>query len=157
VIPGLFIGALGAVIMTQLSSSSDFLNTVLPAECFFGFGLGLTMLPAISTATNHAEPRDAGVTAATSNTASQVGASAGTALLNTIAVSVASAYVLSHPKSSALVSDATLHGFAVASRWVVALLVGAAVVGGVLIDAHPRKDEEERAAIPPVALLEPEL
>jgi len=156
-IPGLLIGALGAVIMTQLSPTSDFLNTVLPAECLFGFGLGLTMLPAISTATNHAEPRDAGVTAATSNTSNQVGTSAGTALLNTIAVSATSAYVLSHPKSGALVSDATLHGFAVASRWAVALLVGAAVAGGVLIDAHPRKDEEERAAIPPIALLEPEL
>jgi EmrB/QacA subfamily drug resistance transporter len=157
VIPGLFMAAMGAVIMTQLSPASDFLNAVLPAECLFGFGLGLTMLPALSTATNHAKSGDAGITAATSNTSSQVGASAGTALLNTIAVSAASAYMLSHSKSSGLVSDATLHGFGVASRWVVALLVGAAVVGGVLIDAHPGKDEEERAGIPPIALLEPEL
>jgi EmrB/QacA subfamily drug resistance transporter len=157
VIPGLLIAASGAAILTQLSASSSFVNTVLPAQCLFGFGLGLTMLPAISTATERAEPRDAGVTSAATNTANQVGTSAGTALLNTIAVSAASAYVLAHAGSRAVVSDATLHGFAVASRWATGLLLGAAIVGGLLIDAHPRLDDEARTGIPPLALLEPEL
>jgi EmrB/QacA subfamily drug resistance transporter len=156
-IPGLLIATSGAAIMTQLSPSSDYLNTILPAQCLFGFGLGLTMLPAISTATNRAKPADAGVTAATSNTSNQVGTSAGTALLNTIAVSAASAYLLAHPRSAAMGSDAALHGFAVASRWAAGLLLAAAVVAGLLINAHPRKDEEARAAVPAIALLEPEL
>jgi EmrB/QacA subfamily drug resistance transporter len=157
VIPGLLIAASGAAFMAHLSSSSDFLNTVLPAECLFGFGLGLTMLPTISTATNRAEPRDAGVTAATANTCQQVGTSAGTALLNTIAVSAAAAYALSHAKGASLISDASLHGFATASRWAVGLLLAGAIAGGLLINAHPGKDDEELGSVPAIALLEPEL
>jgi EmrB/QacA subfamily drug resistance transporter len=157
IIPGLLITAMGMLILSQLSSSSDFLNTVLPAECCFGLGQGFVYLSAISTATNHAEPRDAGITSATANTAQQVGTSAGTALLNTVAVSAASAYLLSHPKSSGLVTDASLHGFATSSRVAVLIIVAAAVIGGLLIDAHPKQDEEERMAVPSVAQLEAEL
>jgi EmrB/QacA subfamily drug resistance transporter len=157
VVSGLLVTALGALVLTRLSPTSDFLNTVLPAECLFGLGLGFTMLPAISTATNHAEPRDVGITSAVANTSSQVGSSAGTALLNTVAVSAASAYVLSHPKSSGLASEASLHGFAMASRVAVLLLLAAAVIGGLLIDANPKREGDEHAGIPPMALLEPEV
>jgi EmrB/QacA subfamily drug resistance transporter len=145
VIPGLVIASLGGVVLSRLSPASDFFNSVLPAECFFGFGLGITILPVISTATNHAEARDAGITAATSNTSSQVGTSAGIALLNTIAVSAGAAFALGRPRTSTLLTDATLHGIAAAGRWVTVLLLAAAVLGGVLIDAHPKRDAEERA------------
>ena len=156
-IPGLLVAASGAAIMTQLSPSSDYLNTIFPAQCLFGFGLGLTMLPAISTATNRAEPADAGVTAATANTSTQVGTSAGTALLNTLAVSTAAAWLLAHPASASSASDAALHGFAMASRWATGFLLAGAVIAALLINAHPRKDEEQLGAIPAIALLEPEL
>ena len=38
--------------------------------------------------------------------------------------------------------EATVHGFAVASGWAAASLVLAAVVGGILINAHPGRDNE---------------
>jgi MFS family permease len=59
-----------------------------------GVGFGLSLAPSFSTGTLGLAPQDAGVGSATVNTSQQVGGSIGTALLNTLAASAASAYLV---------------------------------------------------------------
>jgi EmrB/QacA subfamily drug resistance transporter len=142
IIPGLLIAALGVALLTRLTPDASYVTHVLPTELLLGLGLGLALVPCISTATNHAEPRDVGITSATTNTSQQIGASIGTALLNTIAATASAAYLASHAHTPANVTAATVHGYAVASAWATGSLVLAALVAGVLIDAHPGRDDQ---------------
>ena len=127
-------------LLTQLTPDASYVSHVLPTEILLGLGLGMAMVPCISTATNNAEPRDVGITSATTNTSQQIGASVGTALLNTIAATTTAAYLATHARTPATVGQATVHGFAVASGWAAGILAGGALIGGVLINAHPGHD-----------------
>ncbi|HEX4245765.1 MAG TPA: MFS transporter [Acidimicrobiales bacterium] len=149
VIPGLLIAAVGVFLLTQLTPEASYVTHVLPAEILLGLGLGISIVPCISTATNHADPRDVGVTSATTNTSQQIGASIGTALLNTVAATASAAYIASHTKTAGLASRATVHGFAVASGWAAGILLLAGVIGGILINAHPGRDAPHRAPAVP--------
>jgi hypothetical protein len=91
------------------------------------------MVPAFSTATQRVSPREAGVASATVNTASQIGGSLGTALLNTSATSATASYLALHalaPRAAGLV-----YGFSVATAWGVAILLLGALAAAVLINA----------------------
>ena len=70
----------------------------------------------------------AGVASAIVNTASQIGGSLGTALLNTIAISATAGFV--GPRAAALV-----HGFSVATGWGTAILLFGALAAALLITA----------------------
>ena len=96
VVPGLLLAALGVALFTQLTPDASYWTNVLPSELLLGFGLGLAIVPCISTATQNAEPKDVGVTSAMTNTSQQIGASIGTALLNTIAAAATATYLTSH-------------------------------------------------------------
>jgi len=94
--------------------------------------------PAISVATSDVEPRFAGVAAAAANTATQIGGSVGTALLNSLAVAATASYAVAHgPSSTALV-----HGYATATGWSAGALALAAVVV-VLCVRTPRPTKED--------------
>jgi hypothetical protein len=72
------------------------------------------------------------------NTSQQIGASIGTALLNTLAAAATATYLAAHARGTRdLVAKATVHGYATASAWVAGIFVVAAVIGGVLINVHP--------------------
>jgi EmrB/QacA subfamily drug resistance transporter len=146
VIPGLLIAALGVALLTQLTPGAYYASHVLPTELLLGLGLGLALVPCISTATNKAEPRDVGITSATTNTSQQIGASIGTALLNTIATAATASYLATHAPTPTAVADATVHGFAVASGWAAGSMVLAAVVAAALIDANPARDSRRATA-----------
>jgi predicted MFS family arabinose efflux permease len=144
IVPGLLMACLGVALLTQLTPGASYVTHILPTELLLGLGLGLAIVPCISTATNNADPRDVGITSATTNTSQQIGASIGTALLNTIAATATAAYLATHPRSSSVVAAATVHGFAVASAWAAGSLALGALVGGILIDAHPGRDGRPR-------------
>jgi len=127
-VPGLLVAASGIALLTQLQPGTDYWTLVLPAEVLLGAGISSAMVPAFSTATQRVDPREAGIASATVNAAQQIGASLGTALLNTIAISASAAY--RGPRAAALV-----HGFSVATGWGAAILVLAAVAAGLLINA----------------------
>lgn len=121
---GMVLGAMGMVLFTKLPANSDYLGHVLPGLVVTGLGLGLIFAPATASATAWIEHRDAGAASALVNTSQQVGGSMGTALLNTIAVSVTSrsltGWTGAAPNSlasRALATDATLHGYTVAFWW----------------------------------------
>ncbi|CAI9417795.1 MFS transporter [Nocardioides sp. T2.26MG-1] len=122
VAPGLIVAAGGLAVLTQLTPSSGFLTTILPAEVLVGLGIGCVFTPSIAVATSGVDPRQAGVAAATANTAMQIGSSVGTAVLNTIAVAATRDY-------AGTPTQALVHGFATATGVAaVALLAGALLV-----------------------------
>ena len=112
---------------------------MLPAELLIGVGLGLSVMPLFATATREADPADAGATGAAANMAQQLGASVGTAVLNTIAATATASYVASHRGLSGGAAMAVSHGYSVASVWAVAVLVLAALIGGALITTRPSR------------------
>jgi EmrB/QacA subfamily drug resistance transporter len=134
-VPGLLVAAAGMALLTQLQVGSSFVLLILPAEVLLGAGIACVMVPAFSTGTLGVDPREAGVAAATVNTASQIGASIGTALLNTVAASATVAYFASHRIGSVGRSQGLVHGYSVATEWGTAIFVLAAVIVAVMVNA----------------------
>ncbi len=129
--PGLAVGAIGMATLTSLHAGGGFAAHVLPAEILLGLGMGAVFVPAFSTATLGVQPREAGVASALAGTAQQVGASVGTALLNTIAAAATARYLVAHLHAPLPV--ALVHGYATAAGWAAAILLGAAVTVAVLM------------------------
>jgi len=134
--PGALTAAAGMLILTQIQVDSGYLTHVLPAEILLGIGIPCVMAPAFNIGTRGVDPRQAGVAAATVNTATQIGASLGTALLNTIAASATVAYLAGLRPSTGVINQALVHGYAVAAAWAAGVLVLGAITTAVLIDAQ---------------------
>ena len=126
---GMLLAMMGMVLFTRLTPYSDYWSHVLPGLVVTGLGLGLILAPAIASATAAIEPRDAGAASAMVNTVQQIGGSIGTALLNTIAVTVTTR-ALVHAKGNVAQAfgvhqgtfaqaqrSATVHGYSVAFWW----------------------------------------
>jgi EmrB/QacA subfamily drug resistance transporter len=145
--PGLLIAAIGMALFSRLTPGSSYVAGVLPTEVLLGLGVGLAMVPCVSTATSHSRAQDVGITSAMTSTSQQIGASIGTALLNTIAATATATYVAAHAHSARLAARATVHGFALATKWAAAALVIGAIVAVVLIDADPRSVRVEAAQV----------
>jgi hypothetical protein len=106
----------------------------------------------VAVATSGVDPQDGGVASATVNTAQQVGASIGTALLNTIAASATATYLADHHGGSTL-RDATVHGYSVAATWALGIMLGTALLVAVFINADPRKPVAPKAPAEPADAL----
>ena len=131
---GMIVAAGGLVILaTQLSPSTSYPAAILPALLVFGAGLGVVFGCALNTATYGAAPADAGVASAMVNTCQQVGGSIGTALLNTIAASALSSYLLAHGHSPTATADATVHSYVVAFWVSAAIFAGAAIASALVL------------------------
>jgi EmrB/QacA subfamily drug resistance transporter len=141
---GLVAAAGGMVILaTQLGLTTNYAAVILPALIVIGLGLGLVFGCGLNTATYGADPADAGVASAMVNTCQQVGGSIGTALLNTIAASALSSYLVTHGDSAAAQAGGAVHSYVVAF-WVSAgIFAGSAAVcalvlrSGLLIQQEP--------------------
>jgi EmrB/QacA subfamily drug resistance transporter len=124
--PGFVLAASGMLVLTRLHPGSSYLTGVLPAEILLGVGIASVMMPASNLATSRVDARSAGIASAALNTAQQVGASLGIAVLNTLAASTAAAYLIAN--GAATRADALVHGYAVAAVWGALLLLAGAVV-----------------------------
>lgn len=119
---GMLISAAGLALLAQIGADSSYVTGVLPGTTLFGAGLGLVFGSVFGLGTLGVAGADAGIASATLNVANQVGGSVGTALLNTIATSAATAYLSAHHgsvPSSRLVTEAAVHSYTVAF-WVAA-------------------------------------
>jgi EmrB/QacA subfamily drug resistance transporter len=115
---GMALSTMAMVLFTRITPYSDYWGHVLPGLVVMGLGLGLIFAPAIASATAHVQSRDAGAASAIVNTSQQIGGSIGTALLNTIAVTVGTRALLhSTAPPSQMMAIATLHGYSVAFWW----------------------------------------
>lgn len=156
---GMLLGALGMILFTRLPVTDQYWAHVFPGLVILGLGLGLVYAPATSTATGGVHAEDAGATSALVNVTQQIGGSIGVALLNSIAIAYATAYIaaqfnqngLPAPGSSlaGIVTAGTLHGTSIAYWIAAAFFVCGAVVtlvllpNGVVRVAAPDEPEEE--------------
>jgi len=131
-VPGLAVTAVALLMLSRLTVDSGYVAQVLPAEIVLGAGLGCVFVPAFNVATTGVGPREAGIASAVVNTSQQVGASVGTALLNTVATSATAAYAASHVGASRV--EALVHGFSTGALVAAGLLAAAAVLAFVLLE-----------------------
>jgi hypothetical protein len=149
---GLVIAAGGMVVLaTQLGVTINYAAWILPALVLIGLGLGLVFGCGLNTATYGADQADAGVASAMVNTCQQVGGSIGTALLNTIAASALSSYLVTHGTSPAAQAGAAVHSYVVAFWVSAAIFAGAAVVCGLVLRSGVLIQRQGRDAAPGVA------
>ncbi|GAA2131944.1 MFS transporter [Kitasatospora kazusensis] len=142
IVPGLLLAASGMAWLTQMKVDSPYAAMVLPAEILLGLGMGLVFMPSMSLATLGVAPDEAGAAAATINSAQQVGGSIGTALLNTIAASVTTTYLVGRNAADPLVKAAgSVRGYAVATGVAMGILLCASVIAFLLINHRPAPGE----------------
>ena len=133
-VTGMLMAAFGMVLLTRIGVDTNFWTHVFPAELFISFGMGVTFGPMSNTALVGVADHDAGVASALINTTQQIGGSLGTAMLNTIAASAATSYIVGHraglttpDQLLALRGIAAIHSYTVAF-WVSAALIGSAAI-----------------------------
>ncbi len=149
-IPGLAMGVLGMLWLTQISAGTSYWTHVLPSELLLSIGMACVFIPASSTALIGVGAHDAGVASALLNTSQQVGGSLGTALLNTLYAGAVTSYVgsnLSNPADTQRVTGlAFVHGYHVAFFWGAVLLAAALAVAVGVINAK-RDDVPAEGAV----------
>ena len=107
---GLLAAMLGMLWFTQIGLHTSYVAHVLPAEIVMSMGLGFVFVPFSSSALIGVAPHDAGVASALVNATQQVGGSLGTALLNTVAASASTSYLVTHHSALARYL-APVHGY----------------------------------------------
>ncbi|MFF5260026.1 MFS transporter [Actinomadura viridis] len=143
IMPGLTLAAGGLAVLATMDVDATYLSHVLPGICMMGLGMGVTFMAAISTATGRVAPHEQGAASATLNTMQQVGGSVGTALLNTIAAGATSDWLARHrvdpaqgtAQARAALAEATVHGYSLATWTSAGIILLAALVAGVFINA----------------------
>jgi EmrB/QacA subfamily drug resistance transporter len=136
---GLLVAAAGLFLMTRLTPGSGYLVPILPAEILVGTGMGMLFPPSFQLAIRGVTHRDAGITSAVVNAATQVGSSVGTAVLNSLAVGATAAYLLSHPITAPGRQAALVHGYATAIAWAAGLLAAMSAAMLVMIRSTQEK------------------
>ncbi|MGP3972315.1 MFS transporter, partial [Streptomyces sp. 6N223] len=135
--PAYLCGGAGMLALTRLETDSSYAGLVLPAEVLIGLGLGMAFMPSMSLATYRVAPRDAGVASAMANTAQQMGAAIGTALLNTIAAGATDRYLADHAAEAGGPArrEALVHGYTTALWWAAGMMALAALLAFTLVSA----------------------
>ncbi|MEU3500508.1 MFS transporter [Streptomyces hundungensis] len=134
---GMGLGAAGLAWMTALDATSGYAGHVLPPLLVMGVGMGLIFAPAMSMATAGVAAHDAGVASAMVNTSQQVGGSIGTALLNTLATSAATSYLVGRQPTPGARVQAQLQSYSTAYWWSAAFFALGLVVSVILYRKGP--------------------
>ncbi|HEY6313608.1 MAG TPA: MFS transporter [Streptosporangiaceae bacterium] len=128
---GLLLAAAGMALMTKIGLHSSYASPVLPSLLLIGLGLGMVFAPCYSLGTSGVTDDDAGVASATINVSQQIGASIGTALLNSIATGAAASFITAHATGAApsrvLLAQAAVHSYTIAFWAGAAILTAAAL------------------------------
>jgi len=166
---GLLLAAAGMALMTRIGLHSSYASPVLPSLLLIGLGLGVVFAPCYSLGTSGVTDEDAGVASATTNVSQQIGASIGTALLNSIATAAAASFITVHAPGAApspvLAAQAAVHSYTVAFWAGAAILTAAALAVAPLLrpglaelgvsaarsDSRPRGVTTDRHTQPSVA------
>jgi EmrB/QacA subfamily drug resistance transporter len=136
---GLLIAAGAMSWLAQLGPHTSYAKGILGPIMLAGFGFGMVFAAAFTAGTYGVEPRDAAEASATVSVGQQLGASLGTALLNTLFASAVTNYLASHASSAtsggqtALGALAQAHGYDTAFWWTCGIAAGGAIVVGALL------------------------
>jgi EmrB/QacA subfamily drug resistance transporter len=154
---GMLLGAGGTAYLTQLTVTSSYAATVLPATIIMGLGFGIIFAVTINTATAGVRQQDAGVASALVNTMQQVGGSIGLSALSTVALTATASYLTAHHTGPLAPAVAATHGFTTAFTVSAAILGAGVIVAIVLLPSRHRLAEVRPSAEPtPAPQLQPE-
>lgn len=128
-IPGLMVSASGLLYLSQLTPTSDYLTHVVPSLVLMSLGMAFVFIPLMTTALHNVSHHDTGVASAMINTSQQIGGSLGTALLNTVAATATTNFVMNNQKmGEAVQAFGLVHGFDAAFKVGASLLAVGAVI-----------------------------
>jgi EmrB/QacA subfamily drug resistance transporter len=145
---GLALATIGLATFTAISDTSSWAATVLPGEILMSAGLALVLVPLSSLALTGVQEADAGEASAVLNSTQQIGATLGTALLNTFYASAVAAYVAAHHlPTSAFNPSAAIHGYHVAF-WIGVGLIAAAFLAVLVLVNAGRNDNTTQPGAP---------
>jgi EmrB/QacA subfamily drug resistance transporter len=148
-VPGLLLASTGLLLLTRLTPQAEYFTHALGPMLIMSFGLAFVFIPISSTALHGISHDDAGVASALINTCQQVGASLGTALLNTVAVTVSAAYVTTHAaQGRGVVPTALTTGYTRAFAVGAGFLFVAAVVAMVMLKVGKEAVLEDDVPMP---------
>ncbi len=135
-VAGFALAAAGLGLFTQVGAHSGYPAHILPAELIVSLGMGMAFVPLSSTALVGVDPSDAGVASALVNTTQQTGGALGVSLLNTIAASATTGYLVAHGSAASTRADALVHGYTTAFTVSCSLLAVAAVTSLLMLRAR---------------------
>jgi EmrB/QacA subfamily drug resistance transporter len=142
---GMLIGGGGMAYLTQITVTSSYAGSVLPALLAMGLGFGMVFSPAINTATTGVARQDSGVASALVNTMQQVGGSIGTAALSTVALTATATYLAVHHAGPLAPATAAVHGYTIAFTVSAVLLGLGALMTTLLVPSKSRLEELRNA------------
>jgi EmrB/QacA subfamily drug resistance transporter len=151
---GMLLGAGGTAYLTQLTVTSGYAATVLPAVIVMGLGFGIIFAVTINTATAGVRRQDAGVASALVNTMQQVGGSIGLSALSTVALTATASYLAAHHTGPLAPAVAATHGFTTAFTISAAILGLGVILAIVMLPSRHRLAEPRPAAEPTTAAAE---
>lgn len=143
-ITGFLMAATGLALLVRISPTTGYLD-VLPSLLLIGGGNGAAFVSMTSLAVAGVSPEDAGVASALLNASQQVGGTLGIALLTAVAAARFEAVRPRHPTPATLAA-ATTNSWVWAFVVAAVLLLGAALVAGVLIPPKGKEDRPEPVA-----------
>ena len=136
-VPGLLIAAAGLVWFSTLGLGSGYATHILPALFLVYFGLGMGFIPMTLAAVAGVPENQSGVASAILNTAQQIGAALGIAVLSTI--SAAATGNQSTP-------TALTEGYTTAYLWAVGLMLLAALIAVITVTSEQRHHDARPVA-----------
>ncbi len=123
--------------LTHLTLTSTYSHGVLLPLIMMGLGIGLVFAPGFSVATLGVAEHDAGVASALVNTSQQIGGSVGTALLNTLAASAATAFLVGRAPTTLNQALAAVHSYTSVFGDVALIFVGGAILTAAVLRSGP--------------------
>src|SRR4029453_6470703 len=131
----------GSLLLTQVSVDGSYFSDIFFALLIFGPGIGLAFVTATVAALAGVSEHESGLASGLSNTAFQMGAAIGTAIVATVAVSQTEDYLAANADANPLV--ALTEGFQ-SAFFAAAVLAGIGVALALLLLGQPRKAPDEQ-------------
>ena len=133
--PGLVLAAAGSFWLSTLTVNSGYATHILPALFVTYFGLGVGFIPMTLAAVQGVPEDQSGVASALLNTAQQLGAALGLAVLATISTATTGTRL---PDDGAALRTALTDGYTTAYAWAAGLLLVAALIAAVAVNSKQR-------------------
>jgi EmrB/QacA subfamily drug resistance transporter len=144
---GMALLGVGSLLLTQVSVGGSYLGDIFFGLLVCGLGIGLAFVTATVAALAGVAEQEAGLASGLSNTALQIGAALGVAVLTTVAVSTSGRYLATNDGANPLV--VLNQGFQSAFVACV-VLAGIGMALALLLLGRPRKAPQERLEAIPV-------
>jgi predicted MFS family arabinose efflux permease len=160
-VPGLVLAAAGVFWLSTLDADSGYWTHLMVPVFLASAGLGLAFVPMTLTVVHGVDPQETGVASALLNTAQQVGAALGLAVLTTVSASAAATTLPDAPQTlhRAVAADdqplveqaaeALAHGYGTGFLVAAGLLLLAAAVTGFAVTVGPQQPQDETATATP--------